>query len=102
MQKIEAQSRKERGKAAQERDKRSELEEVLIDAIAQTRMQIFKRRLASERTSPRQNEMVKVIQMLGDEIGAQKSLNSFITEASETEGFAQIEPTLQKLNAYIN
>ena len=46
--------------------------------------------------------MVKVIQMLGDELGGQKSLNSFISEASETEGFVQIEPTLQKLNAFIN
>ena len=42
---------KERGKAAFEKDKKTELEEVLIDAIDKTRLQIFKRRLAQDRNS---------------------------------------------------
>ena len=88
MKRIVAQSQKERGKAALEKNKRSELEEVLIDAIDKTRLQIFKRKLALERSSAGQKEMVKVVQMLGNELGGQHSINSFISEASETEGFA--------------
>ena len=35
----------ERGKLAMHRDEKSELEDVLIDALDQTRLQIFKRKL---------------------------------------------------------
>jgi len=45
---------------AVEKDKRSELEEVLIDAIDKTRLQIFKRKLAQEKLS-KQQEMIKKV-----------------------------------------
>ena len=48
--KMTFESQKDRGKVAIEKDKRSELEEVLIDAIDKTRLQIFKRKLANEKT----------------------------------------------------
>ena len=42
------------------RDKRSELEEILIDAIDKTRLQIFKRRLAQDRGT-RDKKMIKKV-----------------------------------------
>ena len=53
-------SQKDRGKAAIEKDKRSELEEVLIDAIDKTRLQIFKRKLAIEKNFKNKNMMKEV------------------------------------------
>ena len=49
------------------RDKRSELEEVLIDAIDKTRLQIFKRKLAQDRGS-KAKKMIKKVQELGAEL----------------------------------
>ena len=49
---------KTRGKSALEKDKRTELEEILIDAIDKTRLQIFKRKLAQEKGT-KQKTMIK-------------------------------------------
>lgn len=46
LKRIQFDLQKQRGMVAIHKDKRSELEEVLIDAVDKTRLQIFKRKLA--------------------------------------------------------
>ena len=89
---------KERGQKAMEKDKRSELEEVLIEAVDKTRLQIFKRRLQQDKNS-RDKKMIKKVQTLGSEL--QSAAGMGLT-AENSEGFASIEPTLYKLNEFIN
>ena len=43
--KLKNEMKKERGHLAKQRDDRSELEDILIDALEKTRVTIFKRRL---------------------------------------------------------
>ena len=64
--KLNQEAIKIRGRAAMEKDKKSELEEVLIDAIDKTRLQIFKRKLAQDKGSQKQ-EMIKRVKQLGNE-----------------------------------
>ena len=47
--KVEAEAIRKIGISANRHDKRSQLEEILMDAIDKTRLQVFKRRLAQER-----------------------------------------------------
>ena len=81
-----------------EKDRRSELEEVLIESIDKTRLQIFKRRLEQDKNS-KDKKMIKKVQNLGTEL--QNTAGMGIT-AENSEGFATIEPTLYKLNEFIN
>ena len=64
---MEAEAQRERGRQAMRSDQRSELETVLIDAIDKTRLQIFKRRLASEK-GQKQKNMIKRVQELSQEL----------------------------------
>ena len=91
-----------KGKSAIEKDKKSELEEILIDAIDRTRLQIFKRKLAQEK-GLKQKSMIKRVQELGKELdvtthNGKVSLNHSL----ESTGFSSVEPTLLKLNEFIN
>ena len=61
MKRLTLEVKVERGKQAMGRDKRSELEEVLIDAIDKTRLQIFKRRLTQDRIT-KDKKMIKKVQ----------------------------------------
>ena len=79
-----------------DKDKRSELEEILIEAIDKTRLSIFKRRLAQDKGS-RDKKMIKKVQELGKELNG-SGLN---TSIENSDGFANIEPTLFKLNEFI-
>lgn len=85
---------------AVEKDKRSELEEVLIDAIDKTRLQIFKRKLAQEKLQ-KQQDMIKQVKRLGSELD-DKNDNAREMTADDSHGFATIEPTLMKLNEFIH
>ena len=95
--KLTFEVQKSRGKNAIEKDKRSELEEVLIEAIDKTRLQIFKRRLAQDKIT-RDKKMIKKVQLLGTELQSHGVQNT----PQRTDGFASIEPTLVKLNDFIN
>ena len=97
--KLNQEAIKIRGRAAMEKDKKSELEEVLIDAIDKTRLQIFKRKLAQDKGSQKQ-EMIKRVKQLGNEFEIPGQGNSI--NPDDTAAFSQIEPTLVRLNEYIN
>lgn len=65
--KLTFELQKSRGMAAISKDKRSELEEILIDSIDKTRISIFKRRLEQEKGRRTKTMGTKVIE-LGKEL----------------------------------
>ena len=67
LKKMTLELQRQRGKTALHKDKKSELEEVLIDAIDKTRLQIFKRKLAQEKGT-KQKALIKRVQELSQEI----------------------------------
>ena len=69
--KIEVDAIKKIGISANRNDKRSQLEEILMDAIDKTRLQVFKRRLAQERWH-KQQEKTNRVKKLGQELQIQQ------------------------------
>ena len=69
--KIEVDAIKKIGILANRNDKRTQLEEILMDAIDKTRLQVFKRRLAQERWHKQQEKTIRV-KKLGQELQMQQ------------------------------
>jgi hypothetical protein len=63
MKRLKNEVKIERGNLARKRDERSELEDVLIDALEKTRVSIFKRRIEQEKIIKNKELSLKVRQI---------------------------------------